>query len=310
VADKSAANPKSQIVNPQSQMSHLRPTAVEPAKGVSLVEAKPLPRSEPSPRPTGSSEQQAKATSSLPSVEPAPARKPLKEIAQPAAEATPQPAEGQLVKSQPMVRILQPSGPSPKNTSSVAQASNSTDEENLPPIVPSWAVPRPGTKKRASSAGRPELISSTSVQNPKPQVINPGSSTMRIELGNPEPRSPATIVLAPNAAAPSAPQTLRPISPTAGQAAPVKLPPSRDDQKRSDSMRPGINNGSPFLKPVTYLNDSAGPTASVAGAALSNSPYTMPPGAPPRIEQTPAPSTQEPRLLPMPLEISNPYIGK
>jgi hypothetical protein len=141
------------------------------------------------------------------------------------------------------------------------------------------------------------------------QVINPGSSPMRIELGNPEPRSPATIVLAPGSATSPAPETLRPInSPAAGQAVPVKLPPSKDEQKRSESVRPGINNGSPFLKPVTYLSDSAASAGSIAAGAASNSPYRLPPSAPPQFgEQTSAPQPQEPRLLPMPLEISNPF---
>src|SRR5437867_7780314 len=40
--DRQIPNPKSATQNPKSQMSHLRPTAVQPAKGVSLVEAKPL----------------------------------------------------------------------------------------------------------------------------------------------------------------------------------------------------------------------------------------------------------------------------
>ena len=127
---------------------------------------------------------------------------------------------------------------------------------------------------------------------------------MRIELGNPAPRSPATIVLSPGSAGTQAPEALRPInSPAAGQAAPVKLPATKDDQKQPHGLWQRTSEASPFLKPVTYLTDPA-------AHAANDSSYRLQPIAPPRIDEPASPpQPAEPRLLPnpAPLEISNPY---
>jgi len=92
-AEPSAAHPRSQIQNPQSQMSHLRSAGVQSAKSVSLVEATPITRSElespakePSQTHAGAKPtvEIAKTASAKPA-ESAPARKALKEIARPNA---------------------------------------------------------------------------------------------------------------------------------------------------------------------------------------------------------------------------------
>jgi hypothetical protein len=77
---------------------------------------------------------------------------------------------------------------------STARQTPPTDDENLPPIVPAWAVPRPGKKK-------PVLVP---VQVPAPAravdpttsswpVIQNAPSPLRIELGGAATPSPATL---------------------------------------------------------------------------------------------------------------------
>jgi hypothetical protein len=307
-AEPSAAHPRTQIQNPQSQMSHLRPAGVQSAKSVSLVEATPITRSESESPAKELSQTHAGATNTKPTVEiaktasakpaeSAPARKPLKEIARPTAAPSSKPTEHQVVaKVQPTVRILQPTDPSARKSGPAAQTST-VDEENLPPIVPAWAVPRPGAKKRAMAGGAPAG---------NPPMNGAAQSSMRIELGSPPPRSPATIVLAPGSPAPQTPNAVQPINnPAASPATPVQSPPAKDDQKRSEGLWQRSNDGSPFLKPVTYLSETGAPPANAAGDV----PQRLPPIESPQVDAATR-QPQEPRLFPMPLEIANPYAAK
>jgi len=288
-------------------MSHLRSAGGQSAKSVSLVEVTPITRSESESPAKEPSQTHAGAkptveiakTASAKPAESAPARKALKEIARPNAAPSSKPTEHQVVaKVQPTVRILQPTDPSAKKSGHAAQTAT-VDEENLPPIVPAWAVPRPGAKKRATAGGLPAAI---------PQMNNAAQSSMRIELGSPSPRSPATIVLAPGSPAPQTPNAVQPINnPAASPSTPIQTPPAKDDQKRSEGLWQRTNDGSPFLRPVTYLADAAAPSANAAAA--SDVPQRLPPIESPQVDAATR-QPQEPRLFPMPLEIANPYAAK
>jgi hypothetical protein len=90
---------------------------------------------------------------------------------------------------------LQTSNPTPPTTSAAAK----TDEEHLPPIVPAWAVPRPGTKKKAPP------IPSAAPADSRVQ-INPSPAPLRIELGATPAPSPAMLPPPPSPPASNKPQ--------------------------------------------------------------------------------------------------------
>ena len=77
---------------------------------------------------------------------------------------------------------------------STAKQAPPTDDENLPPIVPAWAVPRPGKKKpvvvpvQVPAPARP--VQPTSATFP---AIQNAPSPLRIELGGAATPSPATL---------------------------------------------------------------------------------------------------------------------
>jgi hypothetical protein len=130
---------------------------------------------------------------------------------------------------------------------SVAPASAQAPDEKLAPVVPAWAVPRPGAKKPAPPSA-PAVVKQEAIQRPDEAAIKsgktiafgPAKSTdpissaapqppaiqpLRIELGGPQAASPAAISIAPQPlATPSAsPPPLPPRHPPAGtQVLPVE----------------------------------------------------------------------------------------
>jgi len=76
-----------------------------------------------------------------------------------------------------------------------ARQSQATDDENLPPIVPAWAVPRPGSKKKPPvvPAKAPEPIKTVQPTAANLPIIQNAPPPMRIELGGNTTPSPATL---------------------------------------------------------------------------------------------------------------------
>jgi hypothetical protein len=78
--------------------------------------------------------------------------------------------------------------------------SSDVEEEKLPPIVPAWAVPRPGSKKKTKQATTdakgpfipsPAPVSKSEISNPFFRPASGPKEPLRIELGTPQTPSPA-----------------------------------------------------------------------------------------------------------------------
>ncbi len=141
----------------------LRPTAVSTANDLPFIPAQPLP--------TKSDVREAH-------VEATPAATPA--LAQTTVAASPATA---AVENPHAKAALPPS---------LAQ---SNDDENLPPIVPAWAVPRPGTKKKpAAPPAKPAELQRTiqPTTSTFPSILN-APEPLRIELGGTPTPSPATL---------------------------------------------------------------------------------------------------------------------
>jgi hypothetical protein len=130
-------------------------------------------------------------------------------------------------------------------------------DENLPPIVPAWAVPRPGTKKKAQPAAQappPEAagqLSARPAEGQPPEVeqakvaaqpIQPPPA-MRIQLGENSPLSPAGS--APASSSPTLPSSSASslptmVSPPPASAAPAATHPQKTSFQRLPPIEPGL----------------------------------------------------------------------
>jgi hypothetical protein len=103
---------------------------------------------------------------------------------------------------------LQPPPVASSPATATSSSAQKLDEENLPPIVPAWAVPRPGTRKKAQAAQHPVAVETrmqvipapapAASAEPRMRVVQPPAPTpLRIELG--ESMTPSPAVLPPPA---------------------------------------------------------------------------------------------------------------
>jgi hypothetical protein len=187
----------------------LRPTAVSAANDLPFVPAQPLP--------TNAEVPQAHAKTATPAV------------AQTAAAGT-SPVEN------PHVQAVLP-----------ASLSKPADDENLPPIVPAWAVPRPGTKKKPAIAPVKSAEPPRAAQPPTGAlpVIQTAPPAPRIELGGSPTPSPAML---PQSSPP------RPAPTKRADSSPLQsLPQVIEMTPRVNGFQPSITARSPAAKEPSLL---------------------------------------------------------
>jgi len=158
-----------------SSAGSLRPIAVSAASDLPFIPAQPLPTIPAQPLPTASN------------VRPA--------IAQEAPAAKSAVAQASIA-----VFAAKPMAEPPRNQPQFSPSQAQTPEkENLAPIVPAWAVPRPGKKKPSAAVTQnsepPKTAEPPTI--PALPLIQSGPAPLRIELGGSSTPSPATLPQAP-----------------------------------------------------------------------------------------------------------------